>query len=266
MNSQNCQNPTFWQKSCLPLSLQYFWLRLHLLYFNSKICAIKHLIWRLCPHMTREGFPRILLLIDKCSFPSHQFLFYLNLLCKKSARKDLDTSEQWQNVLLQVKVSLGYVVNVGLKRERWEGWGGRINVPLWYGLIIATIYKTFFFDFMMRRVFWILSIAHPSLACSKPMSVSFGKGKKPQQWPWLRVTMWSTFKSEPQTGLAYSKVLKAHNFASVNVDYFNFVFLSPATSLSSAQLSCRSHMPTGQQASCLIVSVKTKQSIPHWSS
>lgn len=177
MNSQNCQ------KSCLPLSLQYFFLRLRLFYFNSKICAIKHLIWRLCPYMTWEDFPRILLLIEKYSFPSHQCLFHLNLFCKKPARKDLDTSEQWQNVLLQVKVSLGYVVNVGLKRERWVWRGGRIKVPLWYGLIISTIYKTSFFDFMMHRVFWILSIAHPSQARSKPMSLSLGKGKKPQQWP-----------------------------------------------------------------------------------
>lgn len=177
MNSQNCQ------KSCLPLSLQYFFFRLRLFYFNSKICAIKHLIWRLCPYMTWEGFPRILLLIEKCSFPSHQCLFHLNLFCKKPARKDLDTSEQWQNVLLQVKVGLGSVVNVGLKRERWVWRGGRIKVPLWYGLIISTIYKTSFFDFMMHRVFWILSIAHPSQARSKPMSLSLGKGKKPQQWP-----------------------------------------------------------------------------------
>lgn len=177
MNSQNCQ------KSCLPLSLQYFLLRLRLFYFNSKICAIKHLIWRLCPYMTWEDFSRILLLIEKCSFPSHQCLFHLNLFCKKPSRKDFDTSEQWQNVLLQVKVGLGYVVNVGLKRERWVWRGGRIKVPLWYGLIISTIYKTSFFDFMMHRVFWILSIAHPSQARSKPMSLSLGKRKKPQQWP-----------------------------------------------------------------------------------
>lgn len=191
--------------------------------------------------MTWQGFPRTLLLIGKCSFPSHQCLCHF---VKKSARRDLDII--WAATECAPVQGQSELCSENGSTEREVGGGKDV------------------FDSVMHRVFWILSIVHPSQACSKSVSVSFGKEKKPSSDLWLRVTMWGI--SEPQTGLTYSEVPKAQNFASVNFDYFNFVFLSPVTSLSSAQLSCGSHMSTGQQASCLIVTVKTKQSSPYWSS